>query len=367
MRKLIIPIFLLLITAGFVWLVYMQNDFVPTVANEKSPKDGSVVIRSVPDSQSSQIAVGNVAVPNDSLSPRELAEQLPNWNAVDGAESVYADHWGDFVQSLALSDDERSQVREILLRSDANNLELVDLAINDQVPDGQLEAFANALITPKETADALSGILSNDQLQAYWATLEERDQRNSREFQERQNQRLANLEVGILDASRRDDLETVRAYVNSGANVNVMPVDGSRTPLHDAVSQGNLEMARILIDAGADVNLTTAADISPLMAATGEGNVAMIRLLVGAGANIDYSPNGKYGALEGAAFWHHTDAVAELIRLGADVTEDAGAGALSYAINYDDLELERMLIEAGADQNHMSVWLANEMRRERTR
>ena len=364
MRKLIV---LLLTSAGFVWLVYTQNNSVPVVASEKSPEDGSIAIRSAPDAQSTQFTVGNVAVSNDSLSPRELAEQLPDWNPIDGAESVYAEHWGDFVQSLALSDDERSQVREILLRGDAKNLELVDLAINDQVPDDQLEAFADALMTPEEIADALSEILSNDQLQTYWATLDERDDRNSREFQERQNQRFANLEVGILDASRRDDLETVRAYVNSGTDVNVMPVDGSRTPLHDAVSQDNLEMARILIDAGADVNLTTAADVSPLMAAAGEGNVAMVQLLVGAGANIDYSPNGKYGALEGAAFWHHTDIVTELIRLGADVTGDAGAGALSYAIKYDDSELERMLIESGANQDHMSVWLANEMRRERNR
>ena len=209
---------------------------------------------------------------------------------------------------------------------------------------------------------------AEDQVQAYWATLEARNEKNTREHEERQRQRVANRNVGILDASSRDDTETVRAYINSGADVNVMPLDGSGTPLHDAVNNENLEMARILIEAGADVNLPTANQFqtTPLLSAAGYGNVEMIRLLVEAGALIDYSSDATGSVLETAAFWHHTDAVAELIRLGADVSGEAGNDALADAIHYDDLEMERMLIDAGATGEGWSVWLAKEGRKLRS-
>jgi len=64
----------------------------------------------------------------------------------------------------------------------------------------------------------------------------------------------------LFEAARSGDLATVRALIESGAEVDASD-DARRTPLFVAVKQGHLDVARCLLEAGADPN--TIADYDP--------------------------------------------------------------------------------------------------------
>lgn len=182
-----------------------------------------------------------------------------------------------------------------------------------------------------------------------------------------QSQEISNGEVGILDASGRNDLPLVRSYVDAGVNLDMLPLDGSETPLLNAVGHENVEMAWLLLFNGVDPNLATTDEflVTPLDAAASKGNVYMIRLLVEAGADLE-QPSDGWLPLETAAFRGRTDAVAELLILGADASGEAGSEALSWAIKYDDSIMEQILIDAGAQETWAteSARLAQEARRQ---
>ena len=60
----------------------------------------------------------------------------------------------------------------------------------------------------------------------------------------------------VLDAAKRGDVESLKAQLRSGADVNAAQGDGF-TALHWAAKLGNREVAEILISAGADIEATT--------------------------------------------------------------------------------------------------------------
>src|SRR5687767_14448832 len=91
----------------------------------------------------------------------------------------------------------------------------------------------------------------------------------------------------VADAAMRGDLETVRALVRDGADVNAAQGDGM-TALHWAAMHGNVEMARVLIYTGAGVNaLTRLGAYTPLHLASQKGHSEVVSILLEAGADVN--------------------------------------------------------------------------------
>ncbi len=160
-------------------------------------------------------------------------------------------------------------------------------------------------------------------------------------------------EAPVADAAREGDLETVRALLRAGEDVNAAQGDGMTalhwaaergdaamvevlvyagaelqsatrigeyTPLHLAARNGRLEATRALLDAGADVHaVTDPSGSTPLHLAAVSGNGALVTVLVEAGAD----PNAREAQWQQtplifAAAWNRVEAIEALIDGGAD-------------------------------------------------
>ena len=283
-------------------------------------------------------------------------EAMTNKHPLDGAESLYELVWSDFVESLGLSNSENGQLRDLFIAHEAHNIELRQLAWTDQISVEEQFAARRSL---EQLAESLEVVLSVEQIGQFWEETRRQSEESRKSQEHREAQRLANGEVGILDASGRNDTASVQAYVNSGADVNAITVNGQNTPLLYAAREGNMEMTRMLLEAGADPNLasTDGYESTPLKKAAQRGHTEIIRALVEAGADIDFASQDLPGlsALATASHYGQADAVAVLLDLGADATGKEGASALTDAIEYNNREIELMLIDAGAPENDILV------------
>ncbi len=138
-------------------------------------------------------------------------------------------------------------------------------------------------------------------------------------------------DVPLFDAIYWSDPEIVRLLVEAGADVNAAEGSGGNTPLHEAVAQGNGEIVKILVAAGADVNAEGFMGHTPLTLAAEEGATEIMRILLRPGLDAGTSADGE--DKEAAS------------------TPSIGSGALFTAIENDDVEMVRLLVEAGADVN----------------
>lgn len=292
-----------------------------------------------------------------------LFEALANRHPIDRAAAIYESRWGSFVNSLDLSDSDKGRLKNMLVDYDAYNIELRDLFMSGEISQEEQIAARRSL---EQLAGALSSILSDDQMDMFWNTIERQKNQLNQQFAEWDAQYLENGLVGILDAANRNDTATVAVYISSGADVNAMTLDGSHTPLIDAAYNGNVEITRMLLEAGANPNMTSTDgyDTSPLAAAVRRGNIEVIHALAAAGADLNLAAQTAPGStpLATAALFGQTEAALTLINLGADVTGEAGALALTNAIRYGGHEIEQALLEAGADSEHILVISARESR-----
>ena len=135
----------------------------------------------------------------------------------------------------------------------------------------------------------------------------------------------------LFTAIENDDVEMVRLLVEAGADVNAAEGFGGNTPLHEAVEKGDAEIVKILVAAGADVNAEGFMGHTPLILAAEEGATEIMRILLRPGLDAGTSADGE--DKEAAS------------------TPSIGSGALFTAIENDDVEMVRLLVEAGADVN----------------
>ena len=359
MKRLIIPSGLILVSRTAVFLLVQSHEQVRPTTEIIAPvtDERHAGNTGTEDPEPVVFAPGVIEpVQPRAQSQNEFWEEfVANTDVLQAGEFAYDILWADFVDSLNLSETTRNQVKDVLILSEAHNAELSDLYGLGEISN---EERGDAWITPNEVANSLSAMLPKDQVDAYLRAAE----RNATAFMdglaEFQASQLANGEVGILDAANRNDAASVQAFINSGANPDMISLDGDNTPLVQAIMHGNLEMAQSLIDAGADVNLS-AMDATPLQLAAGKGNASMVRLLIGGGAEPDVD------ALWSASFGGYTDVVAELVISGVDVSGYDGTRALEHAVENDDLEMERILIDAGAQEDGSVEFARQARERER--
>ena len=192
-------------------------------------------------------------------------------------------------------------------------------------------------------------------------------------------------QTALMWAVAESQSAVAKVLVERGGGTTARSTNGF-TPLLFAAQQGNLEIARVLIAAGADVNesapdgiagdtnaralLREGTDASALLVAIDSGHPALARYLLERGADPNHSGAGRT-PLHSATQQAMSDVVRGLLAAGADpnarlekrmpllsrrITLNNGLaptmiGATPFwlAASYGDVEIMRLLVEAGAD------------------
>jgi ankyrin repeat protein len=164
-------------------------------------------------------------------------------------------------------------------------------------------------------------------------------------------------------------LAVVHLLLDHGADVNERSGRMGLTPLMAAaslvadadVSSGDTSssLVRLLLARGADVNALATNGAGALARAVVAGNETMVRLLLDAGAD---PKGGVLAPANTAPLWaavalKQRSLVALLISRGADVnTGNSVIGTpFTIAVTGGDVEIARLLLEAGADPNRPSL------------
>ena len=121
------------------------------------------------------------------------------------------------------------------------------------------------------------------------------------------------------------------------------------TALHYAAHNSKVKVVEILLDAGASVNAITKGDnVSPMDIANGPKRKAVIRLLRNRGGH--FSNITLHSAVEAADM----DTIEEFLEddtVKVNERDERGWMPLHYAVDYDELEVARLLIAHGANVN----------------
>jgi ankyrin repeat protein len=203
--------------------------------------------------------------------------------------------------------------------------------------------------TAENHADAVRALVAHGADVNARSALRELDQRQRRNGQ-------SILALGswtpLMYAAREDARAAAAALIAAGVDLDLTDPDGA-TALTIAIINANYDLAAQLLDAGADPNVVdSAAGMGPLYAA-----VDMHRLAIGHG-RPNPRPVGPLDAADVAAqlLAHGADANARLTKpimqrhhTGGDGALGEGATPFLRAAKSGDVEVMKLLLEAGAD------------------
>jgi uncharacterized protein len=198
--------------------------------------------------------------------------------------------------------------------------------------------------------------------------------------------------TALHQAVRQNDLDAAKSLVRAGAKIDASTRYGV-TPLYLACMNGNAAMIDVLLRAGADPTSSNPGGETALMTAARTGSVDAVKLLLdrSAAINAKEAVRGQT-ALMWAVLENHPDVVKLLLARGADInaqtnvivpdgtsgipeakSADVGAHgpgiyrsravptpsgamtALLFAAREGNLEMARILIDAGADIERAAV------------
>lgn len=154
------------------------------------------------------------------------------------------------------------------------------------------------------------------------------------------------------------DTAAVKLLIESGACVNQLNLEG-KFPLHIAVSKSEDKCVEYLLSAGADPNAEDASGYTPLWFAICDNNITIAPLLLKYGANVNWcNKTFRMSLLCNAANRRHKNMVKLLLEYGADVNAETalGATALHYAIDEEDIEIVKMLIQKNCYMDNYSLF-----------
>eukprot|EP01087_Luapelamoeba_hula_P015003 TRINITY_DN4450_c1_g1_i1.p1 TRINITY_DN4450_c1_g1~~TRINITY_DN4450_c1_g1_i1.p1 ORF type:complete len:653 (+),score=142.19 TRINITY_DN4450_c1_g1_i1:134-2092(+) len=159
-------------------------------------------------------------------------------------------------------------------------------------------------------------------------------------------------------AANNGHVETVKALVNGGGDLNVCANDGS-SPFYQACKWDKKEVVQAILDLPRDkwpdINKATKVDndASPLYIACDGNRTDIVRLLIErCGETLDLEKRNKNGStgLYAASQFGHLEIVQVLIEAGANVntTRVTGATPLMISILYGHTDIAKALLDAGA-------------------
>ncbi|KAJ2800536.1 palmitoyltransferase akr1, partial [Coemansia furcata] len=167
-------------------------------------------------------------------------------------------------------------------------------------------------------------------------------------------------EDAFWEAARRDDVDTVRHFVESKGMQPEQADSGGNSALHWATSGRSLRVLRYLVEErGANVNVrSTNYEATPLFWAISQGNLDAITYLISNGANLALKDSSGNTALHAAVHAVSIPVViyvacAQLAALGGsvDVGDSGGITPLTWATYQNKAEVVELLIRIGANVN----------------
>ena len=164
------------------------------------------------------------------------------------------------------------------------------------------------------------------------------------------------MQMAIL---KDQDIHKVGELLKQGVDINAPIGCGTYSPLDGAVATQNLKMLKFLLAHGAKPQgreLPQAAFINNPKTA-----LNFVKVLLTAGVNPNATDNPWTGstALGNAAYRKNFDLVVLLLaqpHIKIDVPDGGGWTALMYAADHGSVDIENMLIKAGADTRLKNSW-----------
>ena len=191
------------------------------------------------------------------------------------------------------------------------------------------------------------------------------------------------------EAARQGNLELVRLLCQEGAEVDYVDDEGW-TALQVAASEGHISIAEYLLDNNADISHEGNLDRSPIAVAARAGSTELVKFLLDRGANLHWATESTWTLLHLSSM--HAETTRFLLENGVDVNRAGEGGtplvfatcdnqsevvkvllsfkadteipycgdtpglqgftALNFAMAQENMEIARLLLEAGADVNH---------------
>jgi ankyrin repeat protein len=157
----------------------------------------------------------------------------------------------------------------------------------------------------------------------------------------------------LADLIQAGDLDTARARIRSGADVNAAQPDGTR-PIHWAVYQVDYSLVEALIAKKADVNAANVFGSTPLAESAKLGDARLVKMLLDAGAKPESATAEGETALMLAVRLGHLPVVEMLIQAGANVNaieKSHNQTPLMWAASSprNAAEMVKLLLAKGAD------------------
>ena len=132
-------------------------------------------------------------------------------------------------------------------------------------------------------------------------------------------QQQEELNKALNEAAMNGHVEVCLFLIEQGANVNAVPSDGGRTPLHQAARYGYVDVCRLLIQADANVNSVDHNAWTPLHHAALNGHVEACQLLIQADTNVNSVDRNGWTPLHFGVFNDRVEVCRLLLELGTNV------------------------------------------------
>lgn len=156
----------------------------------------------------------------------------------------------------------------------------------------------------------------------------------------------------LLYAVRKNHVSAVKFLLKSGADPNLVTVDGDFVLREAATGSIDLQICRSLLKFGADACMANRMGGTALHIAAFHGRADAAKLLIRAGANVNHRDRHGHGPLTCALLRNHKDVATLFLEKGADPRHQPEA--LGVAASEGHLRIVEKLIRNGWDVHSKS-------------